>query len=108
MAAVQAVVALALAFGLDLSTEQVGAILAVSAAALGLVTRSQVTPTASCAPQPEPADVGAIGIGLVLRVLAFVCFVVFMFVGFDWVTAAHPFGWLGAGLALWLLSTFTD
>lgn len=45
VAAVQAVIALVIAFGLDLSPEQVGAIVAVTAAVLGLVTRSQVTPT---------------------------------------------------------------
>ena len=47
IAAIQAVVALAVAFGLDLSPEQVGGILAVSAAILGILTRSQVTPSAS-------------------------------------------------------------
>lgn len=41
MAAVQALLALALSFGLDLSTQQIGAILAATAAVLGLVTRSQ-------------------------------------------------------------------
>ena len=41
---VQAVLALLVAFGLDLSPEQVGAILAVTAAVLGLVVRSQVSP----------------------------------------------------------------
>jgi len=41
MAAVQALLALALSFGLDLSTQQIGAILAATAAILGLVTRSQ-------------------------------------------------------------------
>ncbi len=45
--AVQAVIALAIAFGLDLSVEQVGAILAALAAVLALVTRSQVTPVRS-------------------------------------------------------------
>lgn len=38
---VQAVLALVVAFGLDLSQEQVGAILAVTAAVLALVARSQ-------------------------------------------------------------------
>ena len=41
---VQAVLALLVAFGLDLSPEQIGAILAVTAAVLGLVVRSQVSP----------------------------------------------------------------
>lgn len=41
---VQTVLALVLAFGVDLSNEQVGAILAVTAAVLALVTRQTVTP----------------------------------------------------------------
>ena len=41
---VQAALALVIAFGLELSEEQVGAVLAISAAVLALVTRSQVTP----------------------------------------------------------------
>ena len=49
LAAVQAILALVAAFGLDLSAEQTGAILAVSAALLGILTRSQVTPV-----QEEP------------------------------------------------------
>ena len=46
-ALVQAVLTLVVAFGLDLSPEQIGAVLAVTAAVLGLVARSQVTPTAA-------------------------------------------------------------
>lgn len=46
VAFVQAVVALAVAFGFDLSPEQVGAVLSVTALGLGLVTRSRVSPTA--------------------------------------------------------------
>ncbi|MFD7157968.1 hypothetical protein ACFV9C_25425 [Kribbella sp. NPDC059898] len=46
---VQAIVALAVSFGFGLSAEQTGAILAVSAAVLALVTRSQVTPTSKTA-----------------------------------------------------------
>jgi hypothetical protein len=41
---VQTVLALLLAFGVDLTTEQVGAVLAVSAALLSLVVRRKVTP----------------------------------------------------------------
>ena len=44
--AVTAVIALAMTFGLNLSTEQVGAILAVVAAVMAFVVRSKVTPTA--------------------------------------------------------------
>lgn len=41
---VQAVLALLIAFGLDLTADQVATILAVTAAILALVVRSQVTP----------------------------------------------------------------
>jgi hypothetical protein len=44
LGAVQSVLALLLAFGVDLTTEQVGAILAVSAAVLSLLVRRKVTP----------------------------------------------------------------
>ena len=44
---VQTAIALVVAFGLDLSAEQVGAIVAFSASVLGLIARSQVTPVAS-------------------------------------------------------------
>ena len=42
---VEAVLALLLAFGVNLSPEQVGAVLAVVAAVLALVVRRKVTPT---------------------------------------------------------------
>lgn len=42
---VTAVLALAVSFGLDLTEEQVGSILAVVAAVMALVVRQQVTPT---------------------------------------------------------------
>ena len=45
MGLVQAGIILAVSFGLKLSPEQTGAILAFSAALLAWVTRSQVTPT---------------------------------------------------------------
>lgn len=44
MGTVQASIALGVAFGLKLSAEQIGALLAFSAAALALVTRKMVTP----------------------------------------------------------------
>lgn len=47
IAAAQTVIALAVAFGLELSAVQVGAILAALAAVLGLVTRSQVSSVAA-------------------------------------------------------------
>ncbi len=42
--AVNALIALAVGFGLELSTEQVGLIMAAVAALLSLVVRSKVTP----------------------------------------------------------------
>lgn len=42
---VQALLALAVAFGFDLSADQTAAIVAVTAGILALVVRSQVTPT---------------------------------------------------------------
>ena len=45
LALVQAVIALVVAFGLSLEPDQIGAILAVTAVVLGLITRSQVSPT---------------------------------------------------------------
>lgn len=45
VAALQTILALVVAFGLDLSEQQIGAILAAAAAVLGIVARSQVSPT---------------------------------------------------------------
>ncbi len=42
---VNAIIALVVSFGFSLSGDQIGAILAVTSAALALVTRTQVTPT---------------------------------------------------------------
>jgi hypothetical protein len=44
IAALQACIALGAAFGLQLSGEQIGAVMAACAAVLGLVTRSMVSP----------------------------------------------------------------
>jgi hypothetical protein len=44
LALVQAVIVLAVTFGLRLTPEQTGAILTLSAVVLGLITRSKVTP----------------------------------------------------------------
>lgn len=51
-AVVQALVILAVAFGLDLSDGQQAAILGLSAALMGLVARSQVTPVGASEPLP--------------------------------------------------------
>ena len=45
LSAVQAIIALVVSFGLDLTVEQVGAILAATAGVLGWWTRSKVSPT---------------------------------------------------------------
>lgn len=47
LGAVQALLALAVGFGLKLTPEQMALILAASAAIFAVVTRSQVTPTGS-------------------------------------------------------------
>jgi hypothetical protein len=44
LAVIQSFVALFISFGLDLSNQQVGAIMAAAAALLGLLARSRVTP----------------------------------------------------------------
>ena len=49
---VQSALSLAVAFGTNLSPDKIGAILALSAAILSFVTRSQVTPVAN----PKAAD----------------------------------------------------
>lgn len=76
---VQTVLGLVLAFGLDLSNEQVGAIMAVTAAALALVTRSQVTPVKPAAGE-VPAEDGA-GETLVLLAVATLLGVVLLLFG---------------------------
>ncbi len=43
----QAVIALVVAFGLSLAPDQIGAILAVTAVILGLITRSRVSPVST-------------------------------------------------------------
>ncbi len=44
LAVVQTLIALVVAFGLKLTPEQIGAVLAFTSAVLGLIARSQVTP----------------------------------------------------------------
>lgn len=51
---VQATLALVVAFGLDLTADQVATILAVTAALLALVTRALVTPAAEVVAQRLP------------------------------------------------------
>ena len=53
LAVVETIIALVVAFGLDLTAEQVGGIMAVSAAVLGFIARSQVTPVDADEP-PSP------------------------------------------------------
>jgi hypothetical protein len=51
LALVQAAIGLGTAFGLDLSAEQVGAVMAFTAALLGWVARERVTPMAGPVPR---------------------------------------------------------
>lgn len=53
LGAVQALVALAVAFGLHLTSEQVGAVMAAAAAVVALVTRRTVTSPATAAQVEE-------------------------------------------------------
>lgn len=55
--AVQAVIALVVAFGLSLSADQIGAIMAVVAAALALVVRQNVAPAVA-----DPTPVAALAV----------------------------------------------
>lgn len=52
--AIQALLGLLLAFGVNLSNEQTGAILAVTAAVLALITRATVTPLAKLDDYGDP------------------------------------------------------
>ena len=50
LATLQTILGLVLAFGISLSQEQVGAIMAAAAAILGLLARSQVSPVPKAGP----------------------------------------------------------
>ena len=73
--AVSAVIALAVSFGADLSSEQVGSIMALVAAILAFVTRAQVTPHVDVVEWADGTEVVAgpandmVGEGAVVRVL---------------------------------------
>lgn len=54
LSAVQAVLALGVGFGLPVTSEQTALILAASAAIIGVLIRSQVTPTTKVAASIEP------------------------------------------------------
>lgn len=64
---VQAVLGLLLAFGVDLTTEQNVAIMAVTAALLALLVRSQVTPTRRIPSESGQTD--ALGVALIALVI---------------------------------------
>jgi hypothetical protein len=64
LGALQAILALVISFGLNLSGGQIGAIYAASAAILAVVVRSQVTPNASVpvvVPVPAAPQVPPVG-----------------------------------------------
>lgn len=65
MAVVNAGIALAIGFGVKVSQEQFALIMTFVGAVLGLITRSQVTPTSKLAPNP-----GGQGGGVVFDVVA--------------------------------------
>jgi len=67
---VQAVLGLLLAFGVELTTEQTGAILAITAAVLALFVRSQVTPTVSQRGEEGAAGDAVVWIAVAALVLA--------------------------------------
>ena len=48
---VSALIAVAIGFGLDITSEQVGLIMAAVSAVIGVITRSQVSPTALMSPE---------------------------------------------------------
>jgi hypothetical protein len=56
LAVIEAAIALGVGFGLELSTEQVGLIMAVASGVIGLIARSQVTPVAKLAPVDDAVD----------------------------------------------------
>ena len=63
--------------------------------------------TAPVLPAPAPAaDAGEVGLSIIFRLLALACFIVVAVIGFDIITTTYVFGWLGLGLASWILSTF--
>ena len=55
---VNSVIALVVSFGLQLTADQIGAIMAVTSAVLALVTRRQVAPV-----KPSPEEIGPGGVG---------------------------------------------
>lgn len=73
VATVQALLALVMTFGVKLTLEQTGAILAAVSAVLGLVTRSQVTPVAK-----PPDDKGSVDVTTVLVVIVLALLIVFL------------------------------
>ena len=50
---VGAIISLVVSFGIKLSPDQIGAVMAVTTAILGLIVRSQVSPTGKKVPAPE-------------------------------------------------------
>ena len=50
LGALQAIIALSIGFGLDLTPEQVGLIMAAASAVVAVIVRQNVTPTSSLAP----------------------------------------------------------
>ncbi len=53
---------------------------------------------------PAGPDRGDIGLSVLFHIVALVAFLIFMAIGFDWITSKYLFGWLGLGLAAWVLA----
>lgn len=75
---VQATLGLLLAFGIDLSQEQVGAIMAVTAAILALVVRANVTPLPAAANERGAINAGFSGIVALLLAIALTLWILSM------------------------------
>jgi hypothetical protein len=71
-----------------------------------LPPKGPAVPAGAAALDVQPADRGDITVGVLLRILAMVCFIIVIVIGAGWVTSAVIFAWLGGGLAAWVLSTF--
>lgn len=77
-------------------------------AAMGVITViASIVHNAYDSKQAVPLgnDVGQVGIGLLLRIVALVCFLIVMAIGAGWITSAVIFAWLGAGAAAFVLAS---
>ena len=71
-----------------------------------LPPKGPAVPAGAAALDVQPVDRGDITVGVLLRILAMVCFIIVIVIGAGWVTSSVIFAWLGGGLAAWVLSSF--